>query len=137
MSNYASGTNSSLVERDENGNLVTRVKVSGSVFPATNITVTPILITGANVNTEIQHSLSQNIRRLFIQVTGTDGENQHASLRVSFVEDGTLDSGGNSREYILVTPGSYLDLSDLNLENYIVYLQCSKQDRAVKILEYT
>ena len=137
MSSYATSSNSGLIERDEDGKLASRVIVKGGAAPASNLSLTPILITSGNVDTEIQHTLQQNIKRLFIQVTGTDGENQHATLRVSFVANGTLDFGGNAREYILVTPGSYLDLTDLNLTDYSVYFQCSKQDRAVKILEYT
>ncbi len=137
MSNHVTGSNSGLIERDADGNLVTRVTIKGSVFPATGLNITPVLITAGNVNTEIQHTLSANVKRIIMQVTGTDGENQHATLRVSFVANGTLDSGGNAREYILITPGSYLDLTELNLQNYSVYFQCNKQDRAVKIFEYT
>jgi hypothetical protein len=144
MSNYATGSNSGTIQRDADGNLYLRVGLTGDQQPlevtfvqGANLKITPILITAGNANTEIQHTLSQNVRRIIMQVTGTDGENQHATLRVSFVANGTLDSGANAREYILVTPGSFLDLTDLNLESYSVYFQCNKQDRAVKILEYT
>jgi len=144
MSGSLTGNGSGLIERDSSGKLVQRVKLTDDQQPlevtfvqGANLKITPILITAGNANTEIQHTLSQNVRRIIMQVTGTDGENQHATLRVSFVANGTLDSGANAREYILVTPGSFLDLTDLNLESYSVYFQCNKQDRAVKILEYT
>lgn len=123
-------------EYAQNANIVNFEQLA-KAFKSKNLKIYPILITGVNVNTEIAQALSENTKRFIMQVHGTDGENKVAGLRVSFVENGTLNTGAKAREYMLVPPGGFLDLDEFDLENYSIYFQCDKSDRVVKILEYT
>lgn len=102
-----------------------------------NITIYQIPINALEVNTEIEQTLATNTRRVLVQATGQLGTVKTATIRVAFIENGTLDVGVDSKQYKTVPPGGWLDLDKLNLVNSKLYFQCDKQPRTIEIIEYS